>query len=294
MVASRFRVVFLRLWAVSPRVWRVFHGCAPNGRAPTTERFVTMFEEAASLAEVDRWLRHLDHRKHEQKAAEHSQLAILLAVLRQDLLPNEILVDRVDSEGLWLKDRNGVNINWSSMSDGYRSALALVADILRHLISAYGHEDLWEEALDGVKIKRSGVIMIDEIDAHLHPEWQRDIGFWLTKVFPNVQFLVTTHSPLICQAASEQGIFVLPEPGSGAEPRALPEEDYKKVIASTPDTILRTPAFGLANTRSPRAVEARKDLSALNAKKRGGGRLTPKEQAQYQQLELFQNYGNPE
>ena len=117
-------------------------------------------------------------------------------------------------------------------------------------------------------IKRSGVVLIDEIDAHLHPEWQREIGFWLKRHFPNIQFLVTTHSPIICQAADPNGLFVLPEPGSGAEPHPLSDEEYRKVIASRPDTILLTSAFGLQNTRSPRAVEGRAEFAKLEAKKR--------------------------
>jgi predicted ATPase len=55
---------------------------------------------------------------------------------------------------------------------------------------------------------RSGVELIDEVDAHLHPEWQREVGFWLKRHFPKIQFLVTTHSPSICQAAAPNGLFV--------------------------------------------------------------------------------------
>jgi predicted ATPase len=274
---------FRRVFGESPIAQRLMS-------APSTERFVTMFEEAASLAEVDRWLRELDHKKLEMKAAEVSQLAILLSLLRQDLLPNQITVDRVDSDGLWLKDRNGVEISWASMSDGYRSALALVADILRHLINAYGHENLLTTTLDGnIEVARSGVVLIDEIDAHLHPEWQREIGFWLKRHFPKIQFIVTTHSPIICQAADPGGLFVLPEPGSGQEPRRLTDEELNTIIASRPDTILRSPAFGLQSTLSPVAVEARIEYARIEGKKRSTGKLSAEEQKQFKQLELFVN-----
>jgi hypothetical protein len=256
--------------------------------APSTERFVTMFQEAASLAEVDQWLRNLKHKELENRATEREQLRLLLDILRDELLPNQITLDRVDSDGLWLKDRNGVQLSWGEMSDGYRAALALLADILRHLINAYGVDGLAERGSDGkLFIKRSGVVLIDEIDAHLHPEWQREIGFWLKRHFPNIQFLVTTHSPIICQAADENGLFVLPEPGSDIPPRPLTEDEYRKVIASRPDTILLTPAFGLQNTRSPRAVEGRAEYAKLQAKKRTGGKLTLEEVSKVKQLELY-------
>ena len=272
---------FRRVFGASPEATR-------HMVAPTTGRFVTMFQEAASLAEVDQWLRLLDHKKLENKHAEAEQLALVLELLRDDLMPNGITVDRVDSDGLWLKDRNGVQLAWGEMSDGYRSAAALLADILRHLIGTYGLDGLTEKTTEGkTVVKRSGVVLIDEIDAHLHPEWQREIGFWLKQHFPNIQFLVTTHSPLVCQAADANGLFVLPEPGSEAKPRPLSDEEYNKVIASRPDTILLSPAFGLQNTRSPRAVEGRAELAKLEAKKRAGGKLTKAENERADQLQLF-------
>jgi len=78
-----------------------------------------MFQEAASLYEVDQWLRNLSHKNLENKTAESEQLDLLLEILRDDLMPNQITVDRVDSDGLWLKDRNGLQLAWSEMSDGY-------------------------------------------------------------------------------------------------------------------------------------------------------------------------------
>lgn len=260
--------------------------------SPSTARFATMFQEAASLAEADRWLRDLKYKELENKLAEREQLAVLLQLLKDDLMPNRITIDRVDSDGLWLADRNGVQLAWSEMSDGYRAALALMTDIVRHLINIYGVTELTGRDESGrLFIKRSGVVLIDEIDAHLHPEWQREIGFWLKRHFPNIQFLVTTHSPIICQAADPNGLFVLPEPGSGADPHPLTDEEYRKVIASRPDTILLTSAFGLQNTRSPRAVDGRAEFAKLEAKKRAGGKLTKEEQSRAAQLRLFADTG---
>jgi len=272
---------FRRVFGASPEAMRQMV-------APATERFVTMFQEAASLAEVDQWLRNLSHRALEDRPGAKEQRDLILEVLRDELMPNQITVDRIDSDGLWLKDRNGLQLSWSEMSDGYRAALALLADILRHLINVFGPNDLTDRSDDGkLFFRRSGVVLIDEIDAHLHPEWQREIGFWLKRHFPNIQFLVTTHSPIICQAADPNGLFVLPEPGSADKPRPLSEEEYKKVVASRPDTILLTSAFGLQNTRSPRAVDARAQYARLKAKERSGVKLSEDERHQVTQLQLF-------
>jgi hypothetical protein len=179
-----------------------------------------------------------------------------------------------------------------------------MVDILRHMIATYGVGGLFTKDKDGnISITRSGIILIDEIDAHLHPEWQRKIGFWLKRHFPNIQFIVTTHSPIICQAADKKGLFHLPAPGSGKEPSQLSDEEYFKIIAAKPDKILLSPAFGLENSRSPLAVESssfeygatkrgelmisRAVYLKLKAKERATGKLSFAEKMQVKQLSLL-------
>lgn len=251
-----------------------------------------MFLEAASLSPADRWLKDLDHKAaKDTHSREREELNLLLELLKDELMPNGMTIRRVDADGLWLADRNGVELSWGEMSDGYRAALALLTDIIRHL--RYAHEDSGLESLmerddqGRLFVKSTGVVLIDEIDVHLHPEWQREIGFWLKRHFSNIQFLVTTHSPIICQAADPGGLFVLPEPGSGREPRRLSDEEHDKIIAARPDTILLSPAFGLQNTRSPKAVDGRAEYARLQAKKRATGKLTSAEQQREKQTELF-------
>lgn len=252
--------------------------------------FATLFSESASLAESANWLRELKYKSLENRPKEKKSLELVLEVIQDEFLPNQITVDRVDSDGLWLKDRQGNLLSWADMSDGYRAALALLTDILRHMINAYSPDDLTGRDDEGrLFLKPAGVVLIDEIDAHLHPEWQREIGFWLKRHFPNIQFIVTSHSPLICQAADPNGLFVLPEPGSDEPARALTAEEYQKVISSRPDTILRSAAFGLQNTRSPVAVAARSAFADLRTKQRAGGKLTQAEQVELKRLRQYIN-----
>ena len=255
-------------------------------------RFLTLFHESASLSEADKWLRTLKYKELENDQAARQTLDTVLRLFNDRFLPDDLVVDRVNSDGLWLKDREGKTFSWSGMSDGYRSALALLTDILRHLVNHYGIDGLTDQDADDKSfITRRGVVLIDEIDAHLHPEWQREIGFWLKRHFPNIQFIVTSHSPLICQAADPNGLFVLPEPGSDEPARALTAEEYQEVISSRPDTILRSAAFGLQNTRSPVAVAARSAFADLRTKQRAGGKLTQAEQVE---LERLRQYINPD
>lgn len=272
------------------RVFGESNDAMKNMVAYPTRRFVTMFQEAASLSETDQWLRDLRYRQLEKRDDASSTLSAVINLLNDGLIPNELKVDRVDSEGLWLVDRNGVQLSWREMSDGYRSAIALMCDIVRHMVDNFGIEKLVERQEEGhVQVTRTGVVLIDEVEAHLHPEWQREIGFWLKKRFPNIQFLVTTHSPLICQAADAGGLFHLPEPGSGDVPRKLSEEERIKIRNSRADTILESSAFGLPSSRSPEVVAKRSRLADLNVKKRRVAALSEAERVEVEQLRLFLN-----
>jgi energy-coupling factor transporter ATP-binding protein EcfA2 len=275
---------FRRLYGASLEAQRLMSG--PSRVA----RFATMFKEDATLLECEIWLKDLNHKRLEKRARETDILEQTFALLNDDFLRNGMRVDRVDSDGLWLRDAAGTVLPLSDMSEGYRAALALMIDILRHLDQVYSGEDLVRMDGDQVVIPHPGVVLIDEVDAHLHPEWQRQIGVWLRKRFPNVQFIVTTHSALVCQAADPGGIFHLPPPGSSDEPCQLSDEDYLKVVRSKVDEVLLSPAFGLSHTRSPRAVEARQNFAKLRAKKQSV-RLT---QAEENQLKLFERYVEPE
>ncbi len=269
---------FRRLYGASPEAQRLMSG-------PRVRRFATMFKEDATLLECELWLRDLNYRKLENKDRERRILEQTVSLLNDDFLRNGIRVKRIDSDGLWLQDAGDTILPLSEMSEGYRAALALMIDILRHLVERFPETDLVTSRNGDLTVPHEGVVLIDEIDAHLHPEWQRKIGYWLTQRFPKVQFIVTSHSALVCQAANPGGIFHLPPPGSQQQPFRLSEEDYWKIKRSKADEILLSPAFGMNHTRSPEAVQGRRDFAKLKAKQRSVG-LAPAEE---DQLRLFRD-----
>lgn len=268
---------FRRLYGHSPEAQRLM---STRGKVA---RFATLFREDATLAESDLWLKELKYRELEGRDECGSILKVVLKVLNDGFFPNAIQVDRVDSAGLWLRHPDGNSLDLHDMSDGFRSAAALVMDLLRHLVDIYGAEGLTD---DSGSIRHAGVVLIDEIDAHLHPEWQRLAGDWFKRLFPRIQFIVTTHSPLICQAADPGGIFHLPAPGTGQKPFQISGEDYQRIIAGRAESILLSPAFGLEHTRSPTAVNARREYSRLAAKERGKP-LTSEERTRQMELQFY-------
>jgi predicted ATP-binding protein involved in virulence len=100
---------------------------------------------------------------------------------------------RVQEEPLrLLVDKAGVALDLSQLSDGERSFLAMICDLGRRLALA---NPLLDQPLHG-----AGVVLIDELELHLHPKWQREVSEKLRMTFPNIQFIATTHSPFIIQA----------------------------------------------------------------------------------------------
>jgi AAA domain, putative AbiEii toxin, Type IV TA system/AAA domain len=270
---------FRRLYGSSPDAQRLM---VIPGRIP---HFATLFKEDATLAEGEEWVKQQQYRRLEERQVEKLALENLLRLLSEDFLRQGVQIKEVNSEGIWLCDAAGRVMPLADMSDGYRSALAMLIDIYRHMVSVYGPDILSRDENGANVVSRPGVVLIDEIDTHLHPAWQREIGFWLKRHLPQVQFIVTSHSPLVCQAADGGRIFHLPQPGRGSGFR-LGREDYDQIIAGKPDEILLSPAFELPHTRSPRAVAAREKRARLKAKQKANS-LTPNEESELQQLELF-------
>ena len=97
--------------------------------------------------------------------------------------------------------KNGSLIQINQLSDGEKSLLALVGDIARRLILA---NPSLENPLYG-----EGIVLIDEIELHLHPKWQREVINKLQKVFPNIQFILTTHSPQVISETPRECLHIL-------------------------------------------------------------------------------------
>lgn len=137
-----------------------------------------------------------------------------------------------------LFDNHGVHLPLSALSDGYRAFIGWVADLLHHL-DACAPEGM---ALDAME----GVVLVDEIDLHLHPRWQQQVIDRVTATFPRLQFIVTTHSPLIIGGLRRQNVLHVTQTADGTsrvEPLA------HEVWGRTPDQLLLDPIFGLEHIR---------------------------------------------
>lgn len=232
---------------------------------PVLARLVNLFNETATLSDAIDWLKQLHHRSLEKRPGAEDLKSTVLEILGEGLLPDGSVIKKINSDGLWIL-RDGVELPLEEVSDGYRTVAALVVDILRRLYKTYGTLEMSKDVSGKSICKLPGVIIIDEVDAHLHVAWQQKIGFWLTKTFPLIQFLVTTHSPFICQAASANGIIRLPAPGDSRSIEHLSEATWSAVVNGGVDDAVMTDLFGLEHAHSERAEQLRREIATLEAK----------------------------
>ncbi|MEA1954262.1 MAG: AAA family ATPase [Campylobacterota bacterium] len=114
----------------------------------------------------------------------------------------EDIVYKQQAESIIMKHAQHGELLVTQLSDGIRSMIGLVADIAYRAIKLNPH-------LKNAPKETSGIILIDEIDMHLHPKWQQTVLTDMIKAFPKMQFIVTTHSPQVLSTVKREQIRVL-------------------------------------------------------------------------------------
>jgi predicted ATP-binding protein involved in virulence len=141
--------------------------------------------------------------QHEKNAyyGEGKELQTVTKAIEQ-FIPefNHLRVKRVPRPQM-LIDKNGQSFNLDQLSDGEKNLIALVGDIARRLAIGNPHRN--------IPLEGEGIILIDEIDLHLHPRWQRLVIPKLLEVFPNCQFFISTHSPQVISHVKPESVFLL-------------------------------------------------------------------------------------
>jgi predicted ATP-binding protein involved in virulence len=140
-----------------------------------------------------------------------------------------------------------------AVSQGTTSLLGLAGILLQRLNEFYGQE-----------VNKSALVLIDEIDAHMHPLWQKLITTKLHDIFPAVQFIATTHSPLIVSSLKKDNVRIFArDSGTGNVQVGEPHKEFEGLRS---DQILTSELFRMQTTRSLDTVEKIRNLSELLAK----------------------------
>jgi predicted ATPase len=156
----------------------------------------------------------------------------------------------------------------TALSDGYQSMLAWIADLLGHAFLEHGATAQPRDL--------RGIVLLDEIDLHLHPHWQRRIVPLLRHVFPHVQFIVTTHSPLVVAGVEAREIVRLRLEGE----HVIADQEEPEPGLRTASQLLST-FFDVPFAARQELVEKRRELRELKAAER----LAPRERRRLRALE---------
>lgn len=164
----------------------------------------TLFSSDSRLVNLEEWLMQLDYAAKNDKTVADNRLYRIKELICGNLFP-EIQDFKFESSDefhnyVLFKTKDG-DFRYTQLGYGYQSMLSWIVDLCKRMFDAYpeSQNPLHEEA----------VVLVDEIDLHLHPKWQRDIISYLSEAFPNIQFIVTTHSPLVVQSMRDINLYVL-------------------------------------------------------------------------------------
>ncbi len=210
------------------------------------QRVQSLFEESYSLIPFNAWLP-------SQNKGRFVQVANI--VNKMVGMGHYRFTGEMD-KGEYVFEREGLNVPFPAMSDGYRAFLGWIGDLLYHVCMTCPSGKML--------VENRGIVMVDEIDLHLHPQWQLTVLPTLAKALPKIQFILTSHSPLIVGSLEWMNIIVMKP---GADQSAEPQRIRWAVHGLDADQVLVTDFFGLESTRAD--VKQRR-LKELTLKARDG------------------------
>lgn len=164
----------------------------------------TLFSRDASLINLKDWLLNLDYSSKNGQTEAGKRLTKIKEILTSEVFPeiedfrcqsSEELQNYVEFlvKGVWCK--------YEDLGFGYQSMMSWMIDFCKRMFERYPKSEN--------PLAESAIALVDEIDLHLHPQWQRNVIPYLSRTFPNTQFFVTTHSPMVLQSAKDINLFVL-------------------------------------------------------------------------------------
>lgn len=170
-----------------------------------------------------------------KSSVKHQRHLDLVNQAIESLVPDvkNLEVDRSSGKARLMVDNFGNKVNIAQLSQGQKMLVALSGDLARRLVKLNPDSD--------APLHSHGIVVIDEIELHLHPKWQQEILIGLQETFPNLQFIVTTHSPQVLSTVDKDCIRILRFDDSGVAFIDKPRFQTKGVCSSDVlELIMRT------------------------------------------------------
>lgn len=219
----------------------------------------SLFDDALELFDAEELLQQLDYAELKKDKGSGELLKRLTDALAT-LLPNIGDADNIEiypprtpglkgKKGVYVRTPSGL-VPFSSLSLGYQTVTAWTIDIGWRLFQRYPDSPN--------PLAEPAIVLVDEIDLHLHPRWQRQIRRDLSIHFPNVQFIATAHSPLMAQTYLDANLAVVRlevRPGDAKVKQATIINDPKVVQEWRLDQVITSELFGFESARPPDVEE---------------------------------------
>lgn len=212
----------------------------------------TLFNNEIELNNAEEWLKELDTLASrtvgvEQKMAK-TRLADVLEMLPK-VLPKSMVqkVDfKIDQSPERVRVKFETPYGWlpiESLSYGYQTMISWIVDFV------YRMYDRYPDAKDPLAMP--AIVLVDEIDLHLHPKWQRELMGFLSARFPKTQFIVTAHSPLIIQSEEVANVILLQRDPNKPDQVIVRQDDVAEIRKWRLDQILTSDLYGLESAIAP-------------------------------------------
>jgi uncharacterized protein (TIGR02646 family) len=225
-------------------------GASPTHGPPTpgVARVDNLFDPFRPLTDPTDWLLSLDDEMFDDVAVSLKKLLALDATsqLRRDPDRSEVYVHG--------GRRSRARDTLDELSDGYQSMLVLACDVMKTVLSLWSMPEHAE-----------GIVLIDELGAHLHPRWRMRIVPALREILPRVQFVITTHDPL-CLRGLEDGEVIVVHRNERREVVTL--TDLPPVKGLRVEQLLTSEHFGLGSTEDPEIDDLFREYYELRGQKR--------------------------
>lgn len=189
--------------------WLGFESQTPErGVGSRLDGYVDCLESMAPQRELADWLYKQTLIELQEQTTVTSKAAVETAICQCIEGLSRFYFD-IRQQGIFVQWQDGRVESFSTLSDGYRNLVAIVADIAWRAVTLNpSYEARAAELVEGV-------VLIDEIDQHLHPAWQRKVVGDLRRTFPKIQFVATTHSPQVVASVKKDEVRLLGQDSAG-------------------------------------------------------------------------------
>ncbi len=251
------------------------------GETPSaTDTCASLFDDRADLLDPQEWFLNVDYgsKLAGEQGKQLSEARDRVEKMLIQVLPGVTKL-QIIAAGTPQKPQISLQFllhdTWVKLRDlslGYQTLVVWLTDLASKLYVRYPESEN--------PLAEPAIVLIDEIDLHLHPRWQRELLASLSKIFPNTQFIATAHSPLVVQAAGDEGANVVLLRREGDQTVVV--TDVEDVRGWRVDQILTSSFFNLETGRSVKTEEK----LARQAKLLNKTRLTAKERQELETLTL--------